>query len=952
VTFSEFFRDVWGHDPFPWQERLAALALAGRWPVSIGLPTAAGKTALIDIAVYALATGAPNAARRIFFVVDRRVIVDEAALRAEKLATRLAQAPLASPLGLIANALRHVGDGADSPPLATSVLRGCLPRDDSWTASPRQASVICSTVDQVGSSLLFRSYGTSEHARPIRAALAANDSLVIVDEAHNSQPFMETLSWIKRYRSWAEQPWDGQPIGGPFTVVEMSATPRGGEVFREDESDLANEVLSRRWRASKRARLVPADSGDGDAPPAEDFAAVARALVKEAKTMRDQRGAKVIGVIANRVRTAREVFEELKKDQPERTILLTGRARAYDRDEIWLKWSPLIALDRAGEPAEPIFVVATQCIEVGANIDFDALVTEVASLGALEQRFGRLNRKGRDGISNAAIVAQKDQVGAKYEDYVYGKALAASWNWLKGHVSQEVRTEIVPAEGRKKAKPKKIKDEFVEMGVLIFRRALECTSDRALFSGPRPSAPVLLPAHADILCQTSPEPALSPDPSVFLHGPHTEPAEVQVVWRQDLDLENPVEWIGMTAICPPSSAEAVPLPVWAVQQWIREQQPSALADIEGEGLPEKESLGRGESRLALWWRGRESQPPISAEEVRPGMLLVVPCAYGGCDEWGWNPQDTSNVRDVGDAVKWKMGRPTLRLAGKLAEQWNYSALQSRLISVENAAEARGALREWKPPAAIPWHWIAKSVDAIALAPRLIEHPNENRDDWAALAGRGTAKTESSWSYDVKEPLLAEHLEGAKRWAEAFAADLPARLKATVIRAAAMHDIGKADTRFQAWLRGGNPIKPDELIAKSRKSAQNAAAIERARIWAGYPKGGRHELMSVALLNGSSETDNVDFDLLLHLVGSHHGRCRPFAPVVEDPDAAVVHYLGRSASSDHRLDRLASGVSERFWSLTRKYGWYGLAYLEALVRLADHRQSEAEQKDMPAGAEYA
>ena len=47
------------------------------------------KTALIDIAVYALAMGAPDAARRTFFVVDRRIIVDEAAERAEKLANKL-----------------------------------------------------------------------------------------------------------------------------------------------------------------------------------------------------------------------------------------------------------------------------------------------------------------------------------------------------------------------------------------------------------------------------------------------------------------------------------------------------------------------------------------------------------------------------------------------------------------------------------------------------------------------------------------------------------------------------------------------------------------------------------------------------------------------------------------------------------------------------------------------
>jgi len=87
---------------------------------------------------------------------------------------------------------------------------------------------------------------------------------------------------------------------------------------------------------------------------------------------------------------------------------------------------------------------------------------------------------------------------------------------------------------------------------------------------------------------------------------------------------------------------------------------------------------------------------------------------------------------------------------------------------------------------------------------------------------------------------------------------------------------------------------------------------------------------------------VDHDLLLHLIGSHHGRCRPFAPVVDDEGAFEVSYQGWRARTDHGLEAAGSGVSERFWLLVRRYGWYGLAYLETLVRLADHRQSEQEQ----------
>jgi CRISPR-associated endonuclease/helicase Cas3 len=241
-------------------------------------------------------------------------------------------------------------------------------------------------------------------------------------------------------------------------------------------------------------------------------------------------------------------------------------------------------------------------------------------------------------------------------------------------------------------------------------------------------------------------------------------------------------------------------------------------------------------------------------------------------------------------------------------------------------------------------WVQKAITELRWRkPMLVDHPDDDVETWAAVTGRNNFHQESSEANYTEQVLLEDHLWGCTKWAERFARFLPEPLKETVIQAAALHDIGKADGRFQAWLRGGNPVKPRELLAKSGRSGQNRVAIERARRLSGYPKGGRHELLSVALLQGQRHAlAGVDFDLLLHLIESHHGRCRPFAPVVEDSEPVQVDYNGRRSSSDHGLEQAGSGISERFWRLTCRYGWYGLAYLEALLRLADHRQSEVEQ----------
>src|SRR5690606_38365926 len=84
--FPAFFRAIHDQrDPFPWQQRLLRqVAETGRWPSVLALPTGTGKTAALDVAVFAQALDATvpptdrRCPRRTVLVVDRRTVVDQA----------------------------------------------------------------------------------------------------------------------------------------------------------------------------------------------------------------------------------------------------------------------------------------------------------------------------------------------------------------------------------------------------------------------------------------------------------------------------------------------------------------------------------------------------------------------------------------------------------------------------------------------------------------------------------------------------------------------------------------------------------------------------------------------------------------------------------------------------------------------------------------------------------
>jgi len=985
--FEAFFSALWGENrkPFAWQIALAKRVIGDDdqpWPEAIQLPTASGKTACIDIAVFALAAQAArlgtrkklSAPRRIFFVVDRRVIVDEAFERARMIAQKLKN-PDQPILKTVAEQLKYLSNS--DTPLAAFQLRGGMYRSNAWAKSPAQPMIVASTVDQLGSRLLFRAYGPGSGTWPIHAGLVGNDALILLDEAHCAQPFLETLLAVKKYRHWGET--DFLP---PFHVSVMSATPPPGmtDSFKDESTEPQDpdHPLGARQLAIKTVELVAPVSHKID----EYVSKMAKALSDSAQKLAEQPPKGLLGkpavvVFCNRVAVARETRHLLAEKSNSKVILLTGRMRPLDKDQTVLEELKLLSADYSQSRTleQNTFVVATQTLEVGANLDFDLLVSECASLDALRQRFGRLNRMGRKFAAKASILISAEQAKKGYQDPVYGSALTETWAWLQ---DQENELDMGIA-----ALSVRLPQEPGELEILLQR-----------LNSPTTHAPIMLPAHVDSWAQTSPIPLPSPDVSIFLHGPGQRSADVLVCWRSDilLDQANPATevdetadsaaWLDVLALVPPSSSECLAVPIYVMRRWLSGQDQPIVeqSDLEGDIVQSSDEKASAKRRV-IRWRGPDKSKVISASDtILPGDVLVITA-----NETNWHllgdfylTPSSKPILDWGDRANAQMrAKAVLRLHPETIAQWGLLESQALkdLVNTLHDASSRydedgetllidviDCLKEIAKTEGIS-DWLKQIIHHLAQNRcQLIPHPQQGliilsnrpmpRINQADEPDYFSDETDAASSGTSQKQNLYTHLAGVAKWARDFAekCGLPSEIADCLVLAANGHDLGKIDPRFQAWLRGGVALTIAEPLAKSPAMPQSKQASEAARKRADYPKGGRHELLSVRLIESqlSLLPENALYrDLVLHLVESHHGYCRPFAPVVFDdkvPDVEISEWLGQRLTHQGptKLERLDSGVAERYWRLTRHFGWWGLAWLETILRLADHRRSEEEE----------
>ncbi len=907
--FPAIFAAVHGTPPFPWQRRLVdRLAAGGGWPDALDLPTGSGKTAALDAALFHLALQADGGAGRqaplrIAFVVDRRIVVDAAADRADAIKKALCGATGDGPLARMASRLWHLA-GPDAPaPLMVARLRGGLPREEDWARSPGQPTILCSTVDQVGSRLLFRGYGISDSMKPVHAGLLGADCLLLLDEAHLAAPFAQTLRRIAAYRA---PPWCAEPPG-PWGFVSLSATQdMAGQGFALDDEDRAHPVLKQRLEAPKPAALRALAVQAATPEHVKAFTDAAKGLLTSGPPRN-------IAVVANRVALARAVFEALAGTDAD-LLLLTGRIRGVDRDALMAEHGARLRLGAARE-GRSLIIVATQTIEAGADFDFDAMVTQAAPLDSLRQRFGRLNRAGRGIDASAVIIAAKDEIAARAADPVYGDRTKKTWDWLNA----------------KAGKPPKKAEATVDFGIAALDPLLAAEPGGVIGLGTeKPQAPILRPTDVLLLSWTAPIPAVDPAIAAFLHGPQAGPADVSIVWRADVAEDNLDQAVAWVALAPPHAGETLAVPLWAARAWLGRDAKAAGETSDLEGAPgAKAGEDAGKPRPALRWAGADAPATgrVSAAALRPGDVIIVPSSYGGCDRFGWNPACDVPVSDLGDQRG--DGRRIIRRLHPNFPGWSDVAA---IVNPDGEIDARESLAAMADAKIIPqtrgWRILRPEFypGAVLLGP--------GRDGWAAVT-----EDDATGSVAAQPVTLAVHSAAVMAQARAFAAaaGVSADRAADIVLAARLHDVGKEDPRFQAMLFGGDrllaALRAGEPLAKSALERTRADAAT-ARRQSGLPDHWRHEAQSVtrAMADPHFIAAN-DPELVLWLIGTHHGHGRPLFPhddPRETPDA-----LGPQRLDFQFREQDWPQIFER---LKARYGPWELARLEAVLRLADHRAS--------------
>ncbi len=560
--------------------------------------------------------------------------------------------------------------------------------------------------------------------------------------------------------------------------------------------------------------------------------------------------------------------------------VLTGTMRGHERGK--LIRSPVFArfMRKPPEGVVPIpgtaFLVCTSAGEVGIDISSDDLICDLTTFDSMAQRLGRVNRYG-DGSALVDVLHDESLGDAGDEDSAADEDTP----------DDEDESGSTPAARRGRSERQFEKRQALTLALI---RSLPALPDNRLNACPvalreLPSALVqeafapapAIPHVSEILFDrwalTSIRHAFPGRPPVadWLHGiPTYEPPVVSVAWRREVDLLGPEV---------------------ATDEFVREvlddypiKSFELLTDRVDRVLKHVAVMAR-RTDGPVWVVGSDrklercllSDLVEWKEERLADATVVLSPTLGGLTPQGQLRGAAESTADISYDVadEWHGGLGPHRARGNNLEPPS----GMRLVQCFEFPESDEGDAE---PAVFAWFVRPESAD----------------DD----GSRTSAGAQ----------LLSAHLSDAEAWAARFAASLELGdvEKTAVVGAARMHDLGKRREVWQRSIRNKN--YPKEVLAKGR-----VRPLELGNY--------RHELGSVLdIVRDKMRPDGDRSDLLLHIVAAHHGRARPCFPISEWNDAESPQLVAAAVDE----------TPSRFVALQERFGRWGLAYLESIMRAAD------------------
>jgi len=669
----------------------------------------------------------------------------------------------------------------------------------------------------------------------------------------------------------------------PVEVMELSATLRdhNANVFTLEAEDEEDRIVQERLGAEKRLYRHPVKQ-EG----------VIAKLIELAKA-HEKAPSKVL-VYVRSPEEALEVARNLKNDngRGDRVALLTGTIRGHERDKLVKQNRVYQALLNPGPPVEQtVYLVSTSAGEVGIDIDADHLVCDLATLDSMVQRLGRVNRRGGENrIARVDVVVQSPEPGSGDKVSEFDQAVLTTQKILSRWT--------------------KASSDGVDVSPRNLRSLIEGLKEdeKTKAFSPKPQVPPLTDILLDAWSLTSitaPTPG-RPEVAAYLHGLTNDPPETFVVWRKEvslfskacLDAQTLCDWFHTCRI--------------EARERLRDRTDRVKKAL---GVLLKTHRGKDDNRdfpvVLLNERGEAKWSTLSSIVQEDSSLayrtVVLPVEAGGLtDEGMLDGKTVEPAEDVADtaAAEHDENRRERWLCIQDEEGQRYE----RLITGQAADLPPQGLRE---------------SERVALARPLegAEGEGESRYLLLVVGPKQTARDdpESTTANQALGSHWGKVVEQVNRIAEALG--LHPALKEALCQAAKWHDCGKARRIWQRFACNPNSDKP---LAKSNKYLSG-------RVLGGY----RHEFG--AMLEAAKENemqDHPEADLILHLIAAHHGWARPhFEPRAFDHE--------RFSTSENQ--QAAAEVMRRFGRLQQRFGRWGLAWLESLLRCADIAASRSAEE---------